>query len=68
MLTELERGLMGAVLWEHISGWGVGQTERTVQRGGGELVRFLPALQRAWPGLQGAVPGDSGREEEVSRH
>lgn len=57
---------MGAVLWEHISGWGVGPTEADSSEGRGKLVRFLPAPQRAWPGLQVGVPGDSGREEEVS--
>lgn len=28
VLTELERSLMGAVLWEHISGWGSSEQSR----------------------------------------
>lgn len=34
VLTELERGLMGTVIREHISGWGAGHTENSSEQSG----------------------------------
>lgn len=51
VLTELERSLMGAVLWEHISGWGSSEQSREA----GKASSWGNETQ-----AQGWGPGDSG--------